>query len=293
MPLLRLDAEPGMAAREVGDERGPVERAGHGKGYTRRRVSRRGLSVHQHARWVFNRLAADYAHRPGYPEAVVARLVALAGGAGARAVDLGAGTGHLAVPLARAGLRVHAVEPARAMLDVLARAAADAGATAAVTPVHAAAEETALPAAEFELAVLADALQWVDPERAGREIARLLMPGGVLAIVEPRLADTPFLAALGKRIAKANFKARRAELPVGLVCSLAAGTPPAVERFEHEVVLDDAALEAVLRSLSFVGPALGQDALDALVADAKALAREHGGALWRREILVHRARRSQ
>lgn len=253
-------------------------------------VSRRGLSVHDHARWVFNRLAADYAHRPGYPDALLARLVSLAGGPGARVADLGAGTGHLAIPLARAGLRVHAVEPAQAMLDALERAAAGAGVSAAVTPVHAAAEDTALPAASFELAVLADALQWVDPERCGREIARLLAPGGVFAVVEPRLAETPFLTALAERIARANVKARRAKLPVELVCSLATGASPRVERFEHEVLLDDAALEAVLRSLSYVGPALGPEALDALVADAKALARHHGGAGWRREILIHWAR---
>jgi ubiquinone/menaquinone biosynthesis C-methylase UbiE len=250
-------------------------------------VSRRGLSVHDHARWVFNRLAADYAHRPGYPDALVARLVALAGGPGARAVDLGAGTGQLAVPLARAGLRVKAFEPARAMLDALEGAASATG--AAVTAVHAAAEETTLPAASFDLAVLADALQWVDPERAGREFARLLVPGGVLAIVEPLLAETPFLTALAERIARANVKARRAELPVELVCSLATGASPRVERFEHEVTLDDAALEAVLRSLSYVGPALGPGGVDALVSDARALARHHGGAGWKRTIVLHGA----
>jgi SAM-dependent methyltransferase len=253
-------------------------------------VSRRGLSVHQHARWVFNRLAADYAHRPGYPEAVVAPLVALAGASGARVVDLGAGTGHLAIPLARAGLRVHVVEPARAMLDALERAAAYAGVSAAVTPVHAPAEETTLPAGSAELALVADALQWVDPERAGRELVRILSPGSVLAIVEPRLAETPFLLALNARIARANFKARRAELPVDLVFSLATRAAPASESFEQDVPLDDSTLEAVLRSLSFVGPALGPAALDSLVADAKALAREHGGAAWRREILIHWAR---
>lgn len=243
------------------------------------------------SRWVFNRLAAHYAHRPGYPPALVGRLVALAGGAGARVADLGAGTGLLALPLAAAGLRVHAVEPALAMLDVLAAAARD-EVPGSVAPVHAAAEDTGLPSASFDLVLLADAIQWVDPDRAGREIARLAAPGAALAVVEPRLAGTPFLDALAARIAAANPKARAAGAPVGLVFSVAGFPAPRVETFVHEVVLGEEALEGVLRSLSYVGPALGPAALDRLLADARELARAHGGAAWRREIVVHAGRRA-
>ena len=106
------------------------------------RMGRRGASPADARRWVFNRLAEDYRQRPGYPAPLVARLLSLAGGPGARVADLGAGTGQLALPLAALGAEVHAVEPARAMLDVLAAARAP-----GVTAVHAAAEETASPAA--------------------------------------------------------------------------------------------------------------------------------------------------
>jgi SAM-dependent methyltransferase len=250
-------------------------------------MSRREARPSDPSRWVFNRLADDYRARPGYPAALVARLLALAGGSGARVADLGAGTGQLAIPLARAGARVQAVEPARAMLDVL---EADAGGLS-VTPVHAAAEATGLPAASFDLVLLADAAQWVDPDRAGREIARLLAPGGALAVVEPALADTPFLRALGERIAAANPKARRVAPPVELLFSIAALGAPSVERIEDEVALDPARLDAVLRSLSYVGPALGPRKLAELLADARALAARHGGAVWRREIVLRWARR--
>jgi Xaa-Pro aminopeptidase len=47
---------------------------------------------------VFNRLAVAYQSRPGYPEALVERLSQVAA-PGGRAVDLGAGTGDLALPL--------------------------------------------------------------------------------------------------------------------------------------------------------------------------------------------------
>jgi SAM-dependent methyltransferase len=249
-------------------------------------VTRRGASPQDDRRWVFNRLAADYSRRPGYPRAVVERLLALAGGAGARVADLGAGVGHLALPLARLGARVDAVEPARAMLAELAAAKCR-----RVVPVHAAAEETGLPSGAFDLVLLADALQWVDPARGGREAARLLAPGGALAVVTPRLADTPFLAALAELIRSANFKARPAPPPLSQLFAEAGLARPADERFHDEASLDGAALDAVLRSLSFVGPALGPVALAKLLADACALADAHGGAVWRREITLAWARR--
>lgn len=243
-------------------------------------MSRRGAKPSDPSRWVFHRLAEDYRARPGYPEPLARRLLEIAGGPGARVADLGAGIGHLALPLARLGARVHAVEPAVAMLDLLREGARG----LPVVPVHAAAEETGLEPGAFDLVLLADALQWVDPERTGREVARLLSPAGALAVVTPRLAATPFLRALEDRIAAANPKSRRAPPPVGLLFSVAGLGPPSRERFLHEEPLDPDRLDAVLRSLSFVGPALGPPKLAALLADARALSGAHGGAAWRREL---------
>jgi SAM-dependent methyltransferase len=250
-------------------------------------MSRRRVKPEEPARWVFNRLAADYRRRPGYPAALVARLAALGCGDGARVVDLGAGTGQLAVPLARLGVRVHAVEPARAMLDALVEAAGQ----LPIAPVHAAAEDTGLEGGAFDLVLLADALQWVDPERTGREAARLLAPAGTVAVVVPHLAETPFLRALGDLVAEANPKARPAPPPVARLAAAAGLGPILEERFEDEVRLEDEAFAAVLRSLSYVGPALGPARLARLLADAQALARRHGGAVWHREIVLQWARR--
>jgi SAM-dependent methyltransferase len=230
---------------------------------------------------VFNRLAGDYRRRPGYPDALVERLLELAGGPGARVADLGAGVGHLALPLARRGARVAAVEPARAMLAALAEAG-----ERGVEPVHAAAEETGLPGAAFDLVLLADAVQWVDPERCGREAARLLAPGGAIAVVTPSLADTPFLRALAERMAAANFKARPRRPPVALLLSVAGLGVPTEEIFHDEAALAPDALDAVIRSLSYIGPALGPAALAALLAEARALAATQGGAVWRRDITL-------
>lgn len=250
-------------------------------------MSRRDVPLSDPSRWIFNRLAADYRRRPPYPPALAGRLLALAGGPGARIADLGAGTGHLAIPLARLGARVHAVEPARAMLDALAADAAG----LPVVPVHAAAEETGLPAASFDLVLLADALHWVEAERGGREIGRLLAPAGALAVVVPAFADTPFLRALGELVAVANPKARPRPPPVARLCAAAGLPPPEAETLEDEVLLDDEALDAVLRSLSYAGPALGPEALARLLAEARALARAHGGARWRRILTLEKTRR--
>lgn len=250
-------------------------------------MGRRAVSVVEHGRWVFNHLAEDYAQRPGYPPQLVERLLSLAGGPGSRIVDLGAGAGHLALPLARRGACVVAVEPASEMLRALVSQAGQ----SAVVPVQATAENSGLPAASCGLVVLADAVQWVDPQLAGRESARLLEPGGVLAVVEARLASTPFLDALSRLVAGANGKARPS--PPGRLAQLFAEArcrPPVAERFRHEEKLGPGRLDAVLRSLSYLGPALSPAALGDLLGQARHLAAVHGGAEWKREITLTWAR---
>lgn len=243
-------------------------------------MSRRSaISPRDDPRWVFNRVADDYTARPGYPAALIDRLASVAGGPGRRVAELGAGTGHLALPLAARGLRVAAVEPARAMLARLAGAAGP-----GLTPVHAAAEATGLPARAFDLVVLADALQWVDPEDGAAEVRRLLAPGGALAVVTSRFRGTPFHRALDALLAARNPKARPSPPPVELFFSLAGLPAPAGEPFASEVLLPPEALDAVLRSLSYVGPALGPAPLSALLAAARRLAAEQGGAVWSREL---------
>lgn len=253
-------------------------------------MGRRSVPLSEQDRWVFNRLAGAYRARPPYPGALVERLAALAGRAGARAADLGAGTGLLALPLAARGLRVEAVEPAAAMLRVLAErvAAAEPGAAACVRLVHAAAERTGLPGGAFDLALLADAVQWVDPELAGREVARLLRPRGVAAVVEGSFPETPFMEALRALLAAANPKAR--PRPPGrarqLLAVAAGGAEVHVEAFEQRSPLDDAGIDALVRSLSCAGPALAPAALDALVAGAQRAARACGGASFRRDLVL-------
>ena len=128
---------------------------------------------------------ADYDRlRPGYPDAVLdAMLAPLAGSAPTlRAIDLGAGTGKLSSALAERGLEVTAVDTSEAMLEV-ARARGRTIAAGSLSTHLARAEETGLPAASAELVTVAQAWHWFDAEEASAEVARLLAPGGVLALV--------------------------------------------------------------------------------------------------------------
>jgi SAM-dependent methyltransferase len=112
--------------------------------------------------------------RPGYPPAALDAILA----AGARRVaDIGAGTGKLTRALAARGLTVIAVEPDEAMRSVLA-------ARVPVADVRAGAAE-ALPLADGEVdaVAFAQSWHWVDAQTAAREAARVLVPGGLLAML--------------------------------------------------------------------------------------------------------------
>ena len=128
--------------------------------------------------------------RPAYPhEAVAALIDAARSGRGVnapgrcplRAADIGAGTGKMSELLARRGLLVDAVEPSEAMR-------AQASAIEGVTWHDGVAEETGLPNDVYDIVVFAQSWHWMDPERAGLEAARILAPGGALAIVWNQMA---------------------------------------------------------------------------------------------------------
>ncbi|HVR01579.1 MAG TPA: class I SAM-dependent methyltransferase, partial [Polyangia bacterium] len=156
-------------------------------------LGRRKVRLNDASRWVFNRMADVYDARPPYPAALVDALAALAP-AGGHVADLGAGTGHLALPLAARGLEVTAVEPARDMLERLRVAASARG--LAIRAEHATAEATPLAARSIDLVVVADALHFIDAELVARESARILRRGGALAVVTAALADTPYMRAV-------------------------------------------------------------------------------------------------
>jgi ubiquinone/menaquinone biosynthesis C-methylase UbiE len=112
--------------------------------------------------------------RPGYPAEAASWLV---GGEARVVLELGAGTGKLTAELVTQGHAVHATDPDRAMLDIL--EARVPGASAKV----ASAEEIPVNDRSVDVVVCATSFHWFDHERALPEIARVLKPGGHLALV--------------------------------------------------------------------------------------------------------------
>jgi SAM-dependent methyltransferase len=126
----------------------------------------------------FSDRAGDYARfRPTYaPEAIDAVLRGLGEPRLVVAADVGAGTGISATLLADRGATVVAVEPNRDMRE-------------AATPhprirwVDGTAEATGLPAASVDLVLCAQAFHWFRPREALAEFARVLRPGGRVALL--------------------------------------------------------------------------------------------------------------
>ncbi len=123
----------------------------------------------------FGGVAEAYAkYRPGYPDEAVQWLVGTSPGT---VLELGAGTGALTKSLCALGHQVIATDHSADMLTALKKTAPQARA------VVARAEGIPLRSSAVDVVVAAQAFHWFDPERALPEIARVLRPGGVLALV--------------------------------------------------------------------------------------------------------------
>ena len=126
----------------------------------------------------FNADALTYKRgRPRYPDAVFDLLAERCGlRAGARVLEIGAGTGLATEPLLAAGAHVVAVEPGESLAAILVADHACDRLEVLVSDF----EAVDLPGG-FDLAVAATALHWLDPATSTAKIARVVRPGGWLA----------------------------------------------------------------------------------------------------------------
>jgi SAM-dependent methyltransferase len=169
-------------------------------------VSEPGSEGWERQRTSFGDAAALYERvRPGYPQGAVDWLLP----AGARRViDLAAGTGKLTRLLVERGLDVVAVEPSAGMRAEFTRA------LPGVPVLDGAAEALPLDDGSVDAVLVAQAWHWVDAERASREIARVLVPGGMLGLVwNLRDPSTAWVTELERIIAEPGVGHGRDDLP--------------------------------------------------------------------------------
>ena len=188
------------------------------------------------------------AHRRADPAVVDA----LAARAGARALEVGAGTGNYAAALAERGFEVVGVEPSAGMR-----------ARSAVELLAGTADALPCPDTTFDLVFSVDVIHHVpDVPAAFSEAARVLVPGGRLCTVTD---DEESIR--GRAIHRRYFPdtlavelARYPTLPTLRAAAEDAGLVPcAVDRVKHTVVFTDV---APFRELAFSSLALiGKDAL--------------------------------
>ena len=155
----------------------------------------------------FGQTASDYArYRAGFPDSFFTKLENLGVPVrGARAVDLGTGTGAVARELAvRGASTVVGVDPAEAITreaQVLDKAAG-----VHVKYVNSTAESTGLPSSAFDLVIAGQCWWWFESASAVREASRILIPGGHLVIASLDWLPPPgsIPAATERLIRKAN-----------------------------------------------------------------------------------------
>jgi SAM-dependent methyltransferase len=240
--------------------------------------------IHRSAAQGFARSADAYERgRPGYPEAAIRHLIAQLPPRPA-VLDLAAGTGKLTRPLLEAGLSVVAVEPVaemRAALPAIARA------------VDGTAEAIPLESASVDAVTVAQAFHWFDGDAALTEIARVLRPGGSLAIVwNRRVEEDPINRAIEDLLIpyRADVPTHRGDAWRAAFEGHPEFGPLEEQVFENAQELDADGLEARVGSISFIA-ALEPEERERVLTRARALAEDGGTVTLPYRTEVHVARR--
>lgn len=203
----------------------------------------------------FDAWADEYdRYRPTYPDELFAHIRRELGlPARPAVVDLGAGTGRASLAMAALGWRVTAVEPGRPMLDLLRARATNEGLL--VATVQGTAEATGLDPASVDLATAAQAFHWFDKPAALAEVARIVRPGGGVALFWNVRDETrsPFVAAYHATLDRHGGPADGRYLQAGR----APGRPATREALDGSAAFEGVALhelhhEIRMRAVDFV-----------------------------------------
>jgi ubiquinone/menaquinone biosynthesis C-methylase UbiE len=139
-------------------------------------------SARRHGR-VFDEVAAEYdRRRPTYPDELIASACRLAGiGSGDRVLEVGCGSGQLTRSLLARGLRVAALDPGPRLISLAEQNLEGCG---ELEFVNARFEDAQVPESHYRAVFSASAFHWIDPEVSWQNAARVLVPGGTLALIQ-------------------------------------------------------------------------------------------------------------
>jgi SAM-dependent methyltransferase len=188
--------------------------------------------------------------RPGYPREAVAWLL---GEQPLTVLEIGAGTGKLTETLVELGHDVHATDPDDEMLARLRTRLPD------VPTSVAGAEQRPAPDAAYDVVVGAQCFHWFDHDRALPEIARVLRPGGHLALIwNQRDERIPWVKRFGRIIGSQDQRSSAEPLEESAHFGEVEG-----EEFRHWQVIDRDSVQDLVLSRSNVA------VLDAAGREAK------------------------
>jgi SAM-dependent methyltransferase len=130
----------------------------------------------------WSKVSKDYLeYRNGYPPSFFTRLKDLGFGLPSqRVLDLGTGTGALAIPFAQQGAAVTGVDPAEGQIAAAKERAK--GLDLSVDFLVLPAEKTGLPDASFDAVTASMCWGYIDKKPGAAEVKRLLKPGGLFLI---------------------------------------------------------------------------------------------------------------
>lgn len=199
----------------------------------------------------FSRAATEYERaRPSYPQAAIDALPL-----GGRVLDVAAGTGKLTRLLHG---DVFAIEPVSAMRAIATQFAPVVAATAELLP---------LPDESVDLVTVGQAFHWFDAPVALAEIARVLRPGGTLALLwNERDSRVPWVEAIATAIHACDPGTaydKDIDWPA-VIATSEQYTPVVVTTYEHDHEMDVDLVVDRAMSTSYV--AAGTDEMRAALA---------------------------
>lgn len=209
-------------------------------------------------RQVFGRAVDDYDRtRPTYPTDAVAWCLGEPTGP-LDVADVGAGTGKLTAVVLAAGHRVVAIEPDDTMRSRLAAQLDSRRDGGGVLDVRAgAAEDLPLADRSVDAVVAGQAWHWFDHDAVGRELARVVRPGGTAAAVwNSRDEDVDWVRAWSELVEEGAHPTGRKLVAEQGPSFGPAFDPPEVATFHHQPQLtpDDVVTLAASRSYTISLP---------------------------------------